>query len=492
MKPEHGRARIPGTAGILWLIVALALVLMIAVLTARNWVNYRSGADRVLVIRQVSEGATSLLSALKDAETGQRGFLLTGQETYLVPYRSALQEIPKAFAQLDQATRIDSRQARRVASLKPLVRAKLQELEQTIGLRRAKGAEAALAEVMSGRGMAHMDQIRQACKELQAEEFLALTRERADTRASVQRVGFISVGGSTVLFILLAWSVITIHRSTRRRQELIAALQESEEQTRQNRDWLHTTLQSIGDGVIATDSSGHVVFLNGVAQSLTGWTSEEAVGILLGQVFAITNEKTGATVENPLVVALRENRVVGLANHTTLTSRDGRKTPIDDTAAPIRNGQGEVVGGVLVFRDVVERRRAEIFETGVKERYRFLAEASQELSSSLDYQQTLQRVAGLAVPGLADYCMVDLLEEGKIHPVAHAHVDPMKDALLVEKRRRFPLRIGSNIRLPRCSGRGTRSLVRQCQTMHWSRWQKTRSISPSCAAWLLARRLSCP
>jgi signal transduction histidine kinase len=132
---------------------------------------------------------------------------------------------------------------------------------------------------------------------------------------------------------------------------------------------------------------------------------------------------------------------VGLANHTILTSKDGRKIPIDDTAAPIRNSQEEVVGGVIVFRDVIERRKAELLEVNVKERYRFFAEASRELSSSLDYEQTLQHVAHLAVPAFADCCIVDLLDEGRIHSVVHAHIDPVKDALLVEKRGRFPLRI---------------------------------------------------
>ncbi len=424
--------------------VALVLVGAIAVFSALDWIAYRSDADRVVLIRQIAEASTSLLSELKDAETGERGFLLTGQESYLRPYRSALQELPKTLLQLDRTAGVDPEGARRVEALNPLVREELQELQKTIDLRRTKGADAALAEVMSGRDKDLMDQIRLGCADVQTQEYVLLNRERDAARASAKRAGIVSIGGSLALFALLTWAVITIQRATRRRQELILALQQSEEQIRQARDWLDKTLGSIGDGVIATDASGRVTFLNETAQALTGWTQEEAVGTPLDQVFAITSEKTGAIAENPVTLALTENKAVGIVNHTLLTSKDGRKIPIDDTAAPIRNSQGELVGGVLVFRDVMERRKAELFEAAVKERYRFFAEASRELSSSLDYEQTLQHVARLAVPNFADYCIVDLLEEGRIHSVAHAHIDPPKEALLVEKRVRFPLRIQQN------------------------------------------------
>ncbi|MGA7414786.1 MAG: CHASE3 domain-containing protein [Bryobacteraceae bacterium] len=441
MKPEPGSAIVPRTTEILSLLVALVLVLAIAAITALDWTAYRSGADRVVVLRQIAEASTSLLSELTDAETGERGFLLTGKESYLEPYRSALQEIPKTFLKLDQTAGADPEGARRVEALRPLVREELRELEETIDLRRTKGADAALAEVINGRGKEVMDEIRQGCAAVGAQEYVLLNREREVARADARRAGIISIGGSVALFALLTWSVITIHRATRRRQELIAALQQSEEQIRQARDWLQTTLRSIGDGVIATDAGGRVTFLNEAAQSLTGWTQEEAVGVPFDRVFAITNEKTGAIAENPVSGALLENKAVDLLNHTLLTAKDGRKTPIEDTAAPIRNSQGEVVGGVLVFRDVIERRKAELFEAAVKERYRFFAEAGRELSSSLDFEQTLQHIARLAVPAFADYCNVDLLDEGRIHSVAHAHIDPVKDALLVEKRGRFPLRI---------------------------------------------------
>ncbi len=125
------------------------------------------------------------------------------------------------------------------------------------------------------------------------------------------------------------------------------------------REWLRVTLSSIGDAVITTDIKGCITFLNPVAQSLTGWTLKEAAGVTLESVFQIVNEDDRRTVENPATRALREGVVVGLGNHTLLIAKDGTERPIDDSAAPIRNAGGEVVGVVLVFRDITERRRAE-------------------------------------------------------------------------------------------------------------------------------------
>src|SRR5260370_6971457 len=143
-----------------------------------------------------------------------------------------------------------------------------------------------------------------------------------------------------------------INRETPEREQTPEALYEQ-------RQWLQVTLSSIGDGVITTDAEGNVTFLNPVAQSLTGWSQDEAAGVPLDPVFTIVNEETRRTVANPVPRALRDVLVVGLANHTLLIAKNGKEGPIDDMAAPIRNANGEVAGVVLVFRDITERRRQE-------------------------------------------------------------------------------------------------------------------------------------
>jgi len=124
-------------------------------------------------------------------------------------------------------------------------------------------------------------------------------------------------------------------------------------------DWWRVVLASIGDAVIITDVNGKISFLNPVAESLTGWTLEEAVGQSLDGVFRILNESSRQTVESPTNRALKKGIIVGLANDTLLIARDGTEHPIDDSAAPIRSDAGEIVGAVLVFRDISERRKLE-------------------------------------------------------------------------------------------------------------------------------------
>jgi PAS domain S-box-containing protein len=122
---------------------------------------------------------------------------------------------------------------------------------------------------------------------------------------------------------------------------------------------LRVTLTSIGDAVIATDSKGHISFVNPVAESLTGWTTDEAVGLPISQVFRVVNEQTGQPLEEPVTRVLREGCAVALANHAALITKDGRIVPVEDTAAPIMAATGEVIGAVLVFHDVTQKRRAE-------------------------------------------------------------------------------------------------------------------------------------
>ncbi|NNJ32818.1 PAS domain S-box protein, partial [Lacrimispora defluvii] len=119
---------------------------------------------------------------------------------------------------------------------------------------------------------------------------------------------------------------------------------------------LFTTLRSIGDGVVTTDSAGVISSLNSVAQDITGWTNDEAKGKLFTEVFHLLNEETGEPVENPIQKVLDTGRIIGLANHTVLVNRHGQYIPIADSAAPIQTENGETFGVVMVFRDVSDEK----------------------------------------------------------------------------------------------------------------------------------------
>jgi PAS domain S-box-containing protein len=150
------------------------------------------------------------------------------------------------------------------------------------------------------------------------------------------------------------------------------------------RELLRTTLGSIGDGVIVTDLDGRTTFLNPVAEKLTGWPTSEAKGRPLGDVFRIVNEQTRETLASPADRALAGKSVADLETHTLLIARNGTETPVDDSAAPIRNTSGGISGAVIVLRDVANRRRQERELEGRERELRMLAESMPQLAWMAD------------------------------------------------------------------------------------------------------------
>jgi PAS domain S-box-containing protein len=161
----------------------------------------------------------------------------------------------------------------------------------------------------------------------------------------------LSMRSSVIIFNRLVLFVsLVIFASSRRNVE---------KRLREQREWLKVTLASIGDAVIATDVKGSVIFINPIAESLTGWSMPPAANKPLNQIFRIINEETREPVENPFSTVMREGIVVGLANHTILVTKDGREIPIEDSGAPIRDADGKIIGVIVVFHDVSERRQDE-------------------------------------------------------------------------------------------------------------------------------------
>jgi len=150
-----------------------------------------------------------------------------------------------------------------------------------------------------------------------------------------------------------------VNEATADLQQEIIERKHAEEEVRGQREWLRVTLTSIGDALIATDAAGRITFLNSVAAKLTGWREDEARGKLIQEVFTIINEKTRKPAEDVVRRVLRDGRSALLANHTSLVTRDGREIPIEDSAAPIKDRTGNLIGVVLVFHDVTDRRRSQ-------------------------------------------------------------------------------------------------------------------------------------
>jgi PAS domain S-box-containing protein len=336
------------------LVIAGAALLLLLVSIGARWQlsSAWEAGDQVVRTQNVLAATHQLLGHLIDAETGQRGFVLTGNEEYLEPYLQGSAAVEKDVEHLRTLVGDDPEQAKRLQSLTVLSTVKLDELQRTIAVRRVDGFEAANALVATNLGKLTMSRIRTLLDEMESRERDLLATRMADRAKERRRFSNVMFVGALGALALLLSGVLALNRAAAERLAGARQLRESEER-------LRTTLRSIGDAVIATDRRGRVIFLNAVAQGLTGWSESEAIGQPLEVVFRIVNEETRTTVESPVEKVLREGQIVGLANHTVLIARDGREWPIDDSGAPIRDADSEIMGVVLVFRDVSDRKAME-------------------------------------------------------------------------------------------------------------------------------------
>jgi PAS domain S-box-containing protein len=336
----------------------LGIVLLLVVLAVNGYVTFlsfeRVSRDNSLVehSQQVLLETERLKSLLVDAETGQRGYLYTGDVHYLEPYNRASQEIDGQLDRVASLTANIALQRDRLQHLRDLCHAKMKELAETIALTNSGQADAAKALVLSNAGKNIMDDIRTSISEIEGVEAGLRASRVSEMKAATRsaRSAFVIATAIAVAALLVFGGLLA--REMRRSEAAAAAVLEQKE-------WLDTTLRSIGDAVLATDTSGHVVFLNEVAATLTGYSGSEAKGQPLSKVFPIFNEITREQTEDPVAKVIRTGTVIGLANHTVLCRRDGTEVAIDDSAAPIRNAQGELIGVVLVFRDVTKQREVE-------------------------------------------------------------------------------------------------------------------------------------
>jgi PAS domain S-box-containing protein len=299
--------------------------------------------------------ATLIEKLVVDEETGLRGYQVTSDRRFLRPYRDAevpLQKALRDFQSIESPEQADA----------------LKQLSDEHQIWHDGFAEPLIADVEAGgrpvdddtnlTGKARMDRMRSLINQIINNS--AQVRINRINQWQHQRKLL------TTILVLLALIVgLVISLFTRDRLESVSAAfrrsldlqRRRAEELFQSEQYLRTTLASIGDGVITCDINGCVQLMNPVAQELTGWIESQARNRPLTEVFHIINETSRQLVENPVAKVQRLNRIVGLANHTLLIRRDGSEIAIDDSGAPIRNEAGELIGVVLVFRDITMERR---------------------------------------------------------------------------------------------------------------------------------------
>jgi len=334
-----------------------AVALVVAFLLINSWLAHRNitrlndAVGEVIHTQEAVDALNDVLITVLDAETGQRGYLIVGEPAYLEPYYRAVAAMPGQLDRLTALTADDPEQQQRSVRLGQQVAARLDVLKRIVALRQ-RDAEAARRALLGGDGKPEMDAVRATVAEMEEVEKarLAFRKEHSDYRYTLALT-------SELLALLVGLGMVVAFMALLRHDAQARA--RAAEIIHAQGELFRTTLASIGDAVITTDNDSRVTFLNAVAEALTGWPQAEACGRPLAEVFPIIDEETRQPGSNPALRALREGKVVGLANHTLLVARDGSERPIDDSAAPIRDEQGKVAGVVLVFRDVTDRRQAE-------------------------------------------------------------------------------------------------------------------------------------
>jgi PAS domain S-box-containing protein len=328
----------------------LALLLGLGLKDVQRSANAVDHSDRIIA------HANHLIKLIIDEETGLRGFLLTKDRLFLQPFHDADDQLEPEFDALFALLKDRPHQTDRLKAIQASHQHWEDATRQEIENPPAPSDIEAHMRVHTQK----MDDLR-----AQVDEFIHAEEGAHDRRSlvanSVDRftlIGLIAL--AAFIAALLTWETRRIfHQLADLYNRQIAEIKSSAEVSYAREQWLNTTIRSIGDAVIACDTDGNVSFMNLIAEQLTGWTEADARGVSLHNIFRIFNEDTRETVENPVDKVRRLGTVVGLANHTFLVAKNGTEICIDDSGAPIRNSEGHMIGIVLVFRDITERRASE-------------------------------------------------------------------------------------------------------------------------------------
>jgi PAS domain S-box-containing protein len=338
------------------LIFPVLLLLMLAGFILWQIGEYRASLRAIDLSDEVISEVIDLEKLVIDQETGLRGYQLTGDTAMLTPYKGGIAPIPLHFAQLHQLLSDNPDQLSRLAQLQDSYQLWLGFAQGMLN----KDPAIVNDPQMNQHGKQMMDNLRgEVNGMLQSEERRRKHRSSAALHFERRQVITIVIASLAVGTLLGLFTINRLRRVSRTYSAALEELKKQREEIYESRQWFQTTLESIGDAVMACDNDGRVTFINLVAQNLTGWSTQEALEQPLSKVFHIINEETREEVENPVEKVRRLKSVVGLANHTALISKQGKEYVIDDSAAPIHDKDGEIIGIVLVFRDVTDARRTE-------------------------------------------------------------------------------------------------------------------------------------
>ena len=373
-------------------IVAFIILVAVNIIT---YLNIRIHLDDEIVINEalatirISE---SLFTKISEAETGRRGFFITSDTEFLNQYNIDVKSVDSIYLKMKSYSNLNEPQKNIIDSIGRLIIIKKAEWEESIvSIENKKKDNKTLANFTT-KGNELLEKIRLLIHRFQGEEQKYVNQRlmRSGESASYTMISLIT--GSAIAYILLVTGVIFLNRNISKRRLIESRLWES-------RNWFATTLQSIGDGVIVTSNIGDIVYMNRVAEELTGWKEAEAKGLILNHIFNILDEKTGN--KHKEISKLAEVSRGKLISGVSLKTKNNKIIPIEYITSKIQNEDNTTLGEVFVFRDISERQKT---ETELLESKKFIQKIADSIPSVI-YLYNLKRRKLMYV----NYKVIDLL-----------------------------------------------------------------------------------
>ena len=399
---------------------ALACLVVIAVVSYLSVRRLHENAALVDHTHEVLSSLELLLSATTDSETAERGYVITGDESYLEPYRQAGAVIEDQIKRLRALIADNSGQQRRLDSTVALVTDRLANLRRVIDLRRNQGFAAAQAEILTGNGKQFHDQLRRLVAEMEKTQtsFLQEREQRADRSASMAQV--IILGGGILACGIVALALVAIRRGFAGRARAERLLRESRDQLElrvrqrtaelekagENDSRLASIVASSDDAIASKDMQGIITSWNPGAEHLFGYSAQEAVGRPMAML--IPPERSD---EEPEILARVARGEATDHFETVRIGKDGRKIDVSVTISPIRDRHGRIVGASTIARDITDRKRGEIKVQAQLARLNLLQHITRAIGERQDIQSIFQvviRTLEEQVP--VDFCCVCLYD----------------------------------------------------------------------------------
>lgn len=399
-----------------WSAIGLGMLLAISLIGAWTLRQINQSDLWVDHTHEVIRYNQQLLSDVKDAESAERGYIITGDEAYRTPYDSAVQDIPRSVAQLQQLTSDNAAQQERLKKLQPLIAQRFAVMESALRQRKESGLEAAQRIVLAGQGRAATQRIREVIQQMESEEY-RLLEERSRSRQARVKNGFIAVLGASALALLAFLSApFDVRRAIRQRNVAAQAQQESASTA-------HALFEAATQGIFLVDRQGRIVMANPATASLFGYPPNELIGesielLIPGHLRGGHIEHRSRYFEKP------QSRAMGLGLDLRARRKDG-----SEFAAEISLNSVQSVQGTLAVAFVTDISKRKSDEQAIREQREDLRRLAGRLMTAQDDER--RRIARDLHDDLSQRLAFLAMDLGKLatNPSAHelaADVRPLQ------------------------------------------------------------------